>query len=378
MAKLRIFESGNPSNYIEINHLKKSKIKVYWTDLKNNKITNAVLGDLVRFHIEKTGIKREVFDVKVYEENFFLDEKIDELEVEINKNKGYFEFRLQNDWEKKLKKTGEGNELEFYCKICNIKKEKYLKVTKKEVINWTPKVDSDGKTYYICKDIDRYDNYNNINSFMLQYGDVNNIRYGDVFNLVKKNEKGELCVSGELLKNSIGTDILKINNSTFTPTDQQMFDHFLFAIDKSRSLGEEGFRPSDYFSKYKISDGFSGISTFSWRNIKFHVAGKSYNLYVADVSTWTDNVIRNEPYQSTTSRLYSDGKNTTHLKFEKIINKGGENCLGEPVSITVDTETINFLEQRINKIVKPQKKRVYLEQQRKIISKKILNNETYN
>jgi len=325
--------------------------KVYWTDLKDNIITKAVLGDLVRLHIETKGTKEEKIEVKIYEENRLMDKKFDTKKIELKDNKGYFEFRLLDEWREDIDAWFENNDFEFYCKMDDFEDKEYLKVTKNDVLNWTPKVDLDGKTYYISKEVDRFDNYNNISSFMLQYGIVNDIDYSDAFALVRKNEAGELCVLGSDLKQFINKDILKINNGKVKPTPQQMFDHFLFAIDKSRSLGHDGFTPSDYFLFYSPVGSWTGTSTFDWRNVSFEMNGEKVYLPSSQVFTYYNNTISNKCFSSGGSNLYSDGNYTTHVKFKAIPDPNStNNSLGEAVSVTVYTKYSNLLIDRFNKI----------------------------
>ena len=80
---------------IELKGIKKSRSlfieskikKVYWTDLNDTVITDAIFGDLVKFHIETYGMIEGQVTVKLYEENFFLDNKFKTLEVNIKENK---------------------------------------------------------------------------------------------------------------------------------------------------------------------------------------------------------------------------------------------------------------------------------------------------
>ena len=107
----------------------------FWTDLKNNKITKALLGETVRFHINTKNVPNDTnLLVRVYEWNRINNIKLGNLKsTTIIDNKGFIEFFLnKKTWKKLLKNTGDGKELELYCKISgwgsNVEKGKYLKV----------------------------------------------------------------------------------------------------------------------------------------------------------------------------------------------------------------------------------------------------------
>lgn len=123
---------GNASSDVIIDDLIKDG---YWTDLKNNKITKALLGETVRFHIKTKNVPDNItLLVRVYEWNRINNIKLGSLKsVTIINNTGYFDFFLNKKyWKKLLKSVGEGKELELYSKITgwgsSIEKGKYLKV----------------------------------------------------------------------------------------------------------------------------------------------------------------------------------------------------------------------------------------------------------
>lgn len=107
----------------------------YWTDLNDNKIEKAILGETVRFHIKTNNVSNNTnFLIRVYEWNRINDIKLGSVKtITIIDNKGYFEFYLNKKaWKNLLKSIGEGKELELFCKIhcwgSSIEKGKYLKV----------------------------------------------------------------------------------------------------------------------------------------------------------------------------------------------------------------------------------------------------------
>lgn len=123
---------GNNNSNITIDDL---IVDGYWTDLNNNKITKALLGETVRFHIKTKEVPNNTnILTRVYEWNRLNSIKLGNLKtVTIVNNKGYFEFYLNKKyWKSLLKNLGEGKELEFFCKITgwgsSVEKGKYLKV----------------------------------------------------------------------------------------------------------------------------------------------------------------------------------------------------------------------------------------------------------
>lgn len=114
-------------------------IDSYWTDLNDNKITKAILGETVKFHIKTHNVPNNTnFLVRVYEWSRINDTKLGTIKaITIIDNKGYFEIYLNKKaWKNLLKSTGEGKELELFCKVhcwgSSIEKGKYLKVENKD------------------------------------------------------------------------------------------------------------------------------------------------------------------------------------------------------------------------------------------------------
>lgn len=111
----------------------------YWTDLQDNKITKALLGETVRFHITTKNVPNDItMLVQVYEWNRVDNTRLGNINIiTIYGNTGYFDFKLnKKKWKELLKNTAEGNELELLCKIycwgSSIKKGEYLKVENKD------------------------------------------------------------------------------------------------------------------------------------------------------------------------------------------------------------------------------------------------------
>ena len=83
----------------------------YWSDSRNNKITKALLGETVRFHIETKNVPNKInLLIRVYEWNRINNIRLGSIKsVTILNNTGYFEFYLNKKyWKKLLKNTGEG------------------------------------------------------------------------------------------------------------------------------------------------------------------------------------------------------------------------------------------------------------------------------
>lgn len=101
--------------------------KGWWTDKEDNPISKALLSDLVRFHIETTGIPSgSKVNLTIMDDDGVLnpDDKITTSSITINNNKGYAELKLDRSWQKHIKDDS-GKEIELYakCEYENLTKE---------------------------------------------------------------------------------------------------------------------------------------------------------------------------------------------------------------------------------------------------------------
>ena len=124
---------------------------------------------------------------------------------------------------------------------------------------WKGEVDKDGNVKYIAEKGD------NKKTFRDQY-DLSKKEAQAIFNskdskLNYDKETGNLIegsfVTGKAVKKTTGSDILKLDLMSNMATDQRIFEHYLFAINHSKSQGKFGFYSNTYFGHV-----FSHISRY--------------------------------------------------------------------------------------------------------------------
>ncbi|MFL0095017.1 RHS repeat-associated core domain-containing protein, partial [Tenacibaculum maritimum] len=221
---------------------------------------------------------------------------------------------------------------------------------------WIPEVDENGSVSYIAEKGDTAD------TFVSQYGKPNGIDKEDAQKLIGVADKdikaGETAVSGSDVKNLTGSEVLKIDVKSDMATDQRMFDQLLFAVDFSRSGGDNGFRPSDFYSHYKPTGSFAGASAFSWKNVSFDFKGEKNTALQVDVFTYYNDKISNKGISSMGSRY--DGRRGVYTSHSKlgVVRDSKTETLGKAVSVTMNTNNIHNMTDRFNKAklntVKPQ------------------------
>lgn len=108
-------------DYLKVSYLPPEINKGWWTDSSNTKIKEALVGDVVRFHVETKNIKdSEILNLALRDWDGKLN--IDDYpkgasdKLTVNSNKGYVEFTIPKDWESNIEDDG-GAEIELYFDI---------------------------------------------------------------------------------------------------------------------------------------------------------------------------------------------------------------------------------------------------------------------
>ena len=220
---------------------------------------------------------------------------------------------------------------------------------------WIPEVKDDGSVSYIAEEGDT------AATFVSQYGKPNGIDTEDAQKLIgvadKNIKAGETAVSGSDVKDLTGSEVLKIDVKSDMASDQRMFDQLLFAVDYSRSGGDNGFRPADYYSFYSPSGKWSGASAFRWRNVSFKFKGEKTTAFNVDAFTYYNDKISNKGFSSMGSRY--DGRRGVHTSHSKlgVVRDYRTQTLGNAVSVTMRASQVHNMTDRFNKaklnVVKP-------------------------
>lgn len=141
MENLTIVDSGQRAELDQVkapeNDMIPHIIKGHWTNLQDEPIIQALLTDIVRFHIVTIGIpdgKKVKLIVMDDDGPFNMDDEIFSCDITINNNQGFVEIELEHEWVDYIR-SDVGNEIELYgiCKYGKIQEEfpdptKYLRV----------------------------------------------------------------------------------------------------------------------------------------------------------------------------------------------------------------------------------------------------------
>ncbi|MBL7129508.1 MAG: hypothetical protein ISS16_11070, partial [Ignavibacteria bacterium] len=203
---------------------------------------------------------------------------------------------------------------------------------------WKSEVDDEGNVNYIAEKRDTK------KSFSEQYGlslkETKEIfsrsGYFDKGKGIEESLVGEgnkIKISGESVKKSTGSEILKLDLSSTLATSQRKFDQLIFAMDYSKVSGKESFNPLDYFSKKSaLVNPWTGVGGLTGKNVKIRIDNTNYEVSYFDADIYWNNPIQNRP-NSISPDIPLRGETYHNIKFK--------HATGNQLKIYIQTPSYN-------------------------------------